>query len=163
AWIDAGCPKGDNKNLPKPTQFAGGGRIGNPDVVLSMGEDFTVPAKARGGVPYQYFEVDPHFDEDKWVVRAEAKAGAPSVVHHVLVFIEEPGTKFDRENPKSPVLCGVAPGDTALVLPEGVAKKVRKGSKLFFQMHYTTTGKATKDRSSIGLIFAKEPPAREAI
>lgn len=163
AWIDAGCPKGDDKDLPKPKRFAQGWRIDKPDLVLSMGEEFTVPAKKAGGVPYQYFWVDPHFTEDKWVVQAEAKAGARPVVHHVLVFIERPGTTFDPRRPSAPVLCGVAPGDTALVLPRGVAKRVPKGSKLVFQMHYTPNGKEYKDRSSIGLVFAKGPPEREAL
>ncbi|HKI37860.1 MAG TPA: redoxin domain-containing protein [Gemmataceae bacterium] len=163
AWIDAGCPKGDDKDLPPPKKFADGWRIDKPDVVLSMPEEFTVPAREREGVPYKYFWVDPHFDEDKWVTQAEAKAGATSVVHHILVFVELPGTKFDPERPIAPVLCGVAPGDTTLVLPRGVAKRVPKGSKLVFQMHYTPDGKERKDRSSIGLVFAKAPPEREAI
>ncbi len=162
-WIDAGCPKGDDKDLPKPKQFAEGWRIDKPDLVLSMGEAFSVPAKApAGGVPYKYFWVDPHFDEDKWVVQAEAKAGAASVVHHILVFIELPGKKLNPRVPIAPVLCGVAPGDTALVLPPGVAKRVPKGSKFVFQMHYTPDGKERKDRSSVGLVFAKAPPEREA-
>jgi peroxiredoxin/mono/diheme cytochrome c family protein len=162
-WIDAGCPKGDDNDLPPPKKFAEGWRIDKPDLVLSMGETFTVPAKVPGGVPYKYFRVNPHFDEDKWVVQAEARAGAPSVVHHVLVFVELPGTKFDPRRPEAPVLCGVAPGDTALVLPPGTAKRVPKGSKLVFQMHYTPNGKEQKDRSSVGLVFARQAPEREAL
>jgi peroxiredoxin len=163
AWIDGGCPKGDDKDLPPPKKFAQGWRIDQPDLVLSMAEEFTVPARAKDGIEYKYFWVDPHFDEDKWVIQAEAKAGATSVVHHILVFIELPGTKFEPEKPIAPVLCGVAPGDTALVLPRGVAKRVPKGSKFVFQMHYTPDGKERKDRSSMGLVFAKAPPEREAI
>ena len=34
---------------------------------------------------------------------------------------------------------------------------VKKGSVLIFQMHYTTNGVAATDRTSIGLVFAKEP------
>ena len=37
----------------------------------------------------------------------------------------------------------------------------RKGSWLMFQMHYTPNGVPHEDRSSIGLIFAKEPPKYE--
>src|SRR5207253_788955 len=47
----------------------------------------------------------------------------------------------------------VCPPDTALRLP--------KGSRLRFEMHYTPNGTAVKDRSSIGLTFAKKPPLRE--
>src|SRR5205823_3984385 len=44
----------------------------------------------------------------------------------------------------------------------GVAKRIPKGSKLVFQLHYTPDGKGRKDRSSVGLVFAKAPPEREA-
>ena len=41
--------------------------------------------------------------------------------------------------------------------------KIPAGATLVFQMHYTATGKATADRSKIGLVFAKERPRREVI
>src|SRR5262249_18746649 len=39
--------------------------------------------------------------------------------------------------------------------------KLPKGAWLFFQMHYTPDGVARKDRSSVGLVFAKEAPKEE--
>jgi hypothetical protein len=164
AWIEQGCPKGDDKDMPPPRPFTPGWVIGKPDVVLSMPAEFEVPATPpKGGVPYQYFEVATNFKEDRWVVRAEAKAGSPEVVHHIIIFIVPPGEEFHKNRPGNRVLCGVAPGDTALRLPPGVAKKVPAGSKLIFQMHYTPNGIARKDRSSVGLIFAREKPERAAI
>jgi peroxiredoxin len=163
-WIAQGCPKGDDKDLPPPRTFDPKWKIGTPDLVVSMAEDFDVPAEAgKNGVPYKYFTVDPGFTEDKWVVRAECKPGAPEVVHHIIVFISAPGQAFIPGTRGARVLAGLAPGDTALQLPAGVAKKVPAGSKFVFQMHYTPNGKAQKDRSSIALIFAKEPPKYEAI
>jgi peroxiredoxin len=163
AWIDQGCPRGDDKELPPPRQFTPGWGISKPDVVVSMNEDFDVPAAApRQGIDYQHFTVDPHFTEDRWVVAAEAKPGAPQVVHHVIVFILAPGQKFNPDDPRSVVLCGSAPGDTALRLPAGTAKRILAGSKLVFQLHYTPNGKPAKDRSSVGLVFSPGPPEREA-
>jgi peroxiredoxin/mono/diheme cytochrome c family protein len=162
-WIEEGCPRGDDRDLPAPRDFTLGWRIGRPDLVLSMSQEYLVPAVApRDGIPYQYFTVDPGFTEDRWVVQAEARAGAAEVVHHVIVFIVPPGQKFDPDRPGNVVLCGSAPGDTALFLPAGTAKRVPAGSKLLFQMHYTPNGKAARDRSSVGLVFAKEPPRWEA-
>ena len=37
---------------------------------------------------------------------------------------------------------------------------MKAGSSIVFQMHYTTNGQATKDRTSIGLVFSKEPPTK---
>ncbi|MBL8821669.1 MAG: redoxin domain-containing protein [Planctomycetia bacterium] len=56
------------------------------------------------------------------------------------------------------MLVAYAPGDQPTVLQPGQAKLIPKGSTIVLQMHYTPNGKAGTDRSSIGLIFAKEPP-----
>ena len=45
------------------------------------------------------------------------------------------------------------------MLNPGEAKLVKAGSDIVLQMHYTANGKAATDQSSIGMIFAKEPPA----
>jgi peroxiredoxin/mono/diheme cytochrome c family protein len=164
AWIDAGCPKGDDRDLPAPRHFDPGWVIGTPDLILTMQEKdaFTVPAKSpANGIPYKYFEVPTNFKEDHWVVRAEARPGAPSVVHHIVIFIVPPGHQFIPEQGNGPVLCGTAPGDMPTILPPGTAKKIPAGSKLVFQMHYTPNGKQETDRSRVGLIFAKERPRQQ--
>jgi hypothetical protein len=81
----------------------------------------------------------------------------------VLVFVVPPGKRFNPASAETPVLAGMAPGEQALILPAGAAKHVPKGSKLMFQVHYTPNGKAQKDRSCIGLIFAKKPPAKKVV
>ena len=161
AWIDQGCPKGDNDDLPPPREFVPGWTIGQPDAVFSMNEEFEVPATApKTGIPYKYFTVETHFTEDKWVERAQAVEGNRSVVHHIVVFVVGPGQKFNPEK-EGRVLVGTAPGDMPLLLQPGMAKKVPAGAKLVFQMHYTPNGTPQKDRSSVGLIFAKETPKRQ--
>ncbi len=50
-----------------------------------------------------------------------------------------------------------------LILRPGMAKLLPKGATLVFQMHYTPNGKAQKDRSAIGLIFAKQPPTKVVV
>ncbi len=159
AWIDQGMPRGQEKDDPPPRQFPQDWKIGKPDVIIHMPVEFDVPAQMpKNGVPYKHYTVQTDFDEDKWVERAEAKAGAPEVVHHMLVFIVPPGVRFVPGSPETPVLTGMAPGEQPFLLKPGVAKLIPKGSRLLFQMHYTPNGKAQKDRSSIGLVFAKAPP-----
>ena len=159
AWLDAGMPQGDDADAPAPRVFPEGWMIGKPDQIIPMPESFTVPAETPpGGVPYKNFVVDPGFKEDVWVQAAEARPGSPEVVHHILVFILPPTKKFLDPGAPDAVLCGMAPGDMPLMLQEGYAKKVPAGSKLIFQMHYTPNGKEQKDRSSIGLVFAKKKP-----
>ncbi|MFO0876561.1 MAG: redoxin domain-containing protein [Gemmataceae bacterium] len=162
-WIDEGMPQGQQRDMPEPRKFPTDWQIGTPDVVLTMPRDYAIPAETpKGGVPYQYFSVPTNFKEDRWVVRAEARPGAPEVVHHILVFIVPPGEVFRPDGPGN-ILCGMAPGDMPIVLEPGLAKKVPAGSRLLFQMHYTPNGKAQVDRSSVGLIFAKEPPRHRVL
>jgi len=54
-----------------------------------------------------------------------------------------------------------APGTNAMVFQPGTAVRVPAGATVRFQIHYTTTGKEVSDRSSVGMIFAKQPPERE--
>jgi mono/diheme cytochrome c family protein len=61
-------------------------------------------------------------------------------------------------------LTGYAPGHNADIWEPGVGKRVPAGSIIRFQIHYsnqTLGGDAVeKDRSSVGLVFAKEPPQK---
>jgi thiol-disulfide isomerase/thioredoxin len=163
-WIKQGCPKGDAKDLPPAKTFVKGWSIGKPDVVFEMKEESIVPAKTGPkGVAYRYFRVPTNFTEDKWVQAAEAHPGARAVVHHIIVYVVPPGKwKRDRNDGIGDgFLVAYAPGDMPLVLAPGQAKKVPKGASLVFQMHYTPNGIEYKDRSSVGLVFAKKPPAQE--
>jgi hypothetical protein len=59
-------------------------------------------------------------------------------------------------------LVGFAPGAQPMNLPPGTAIRIPAGSKIRFQMHYSkVAGSVQKDRSSVGIIFAKQPPAKE--
>ena len=59
------------------------------------------------------------------------------------------------------MLVNWAVGEDAPVHLPGTAKRIPAGSTLIFQVHYTTNGTAGRDRSRLGLIFTKEPPAQE--
>lgn len=160
AWVDAGMPRGDDKDLPKAIDWPKGWLLGKPDVVLTMPEEFEVPA--TGSLPYKNYYIDTNFTEDRWVQMAEARPGTPSVVHHVVVYILKDGQKqpFLPDGTLS-VLVGWAPGDLGLVCPPDTALRIPKGAKLRFEMHYTPNGTAVKDRSSVGITFAKKPPRFE--
>ncbi len=156
-WVDAGAPKGDDKDLPPAPKFVEGWTIGTPDVVLSMREEYSVPA--QGVVPYRYFAIPTNFTEDKWVQAVEIKPGDRRVVHHVIATLIEGGAGGgDGRRGRVGGLGGITPNKTGIVYPPGTARLVRKGSVIVLQMHYTTMGEAAKDRTSVGLIFAKEPP-----
>jgi hypothetical protein len=129
-----------------------------------MPEEYVVPAKSvRGVIPYKYFAVQTNFEEDRWVQAVEAKPGNRAVVHHLIVYVTTGGKRVKdiADGIGSGMLAPYAPGDLGVKLPPGAAKKVPKGATLAFQMHYTPTGVEHRDRSMVGLIFAKEPPQHE--
>ncbi|HKQ90499.1 MAG TPA: DUF3471 domain-containing protein [Blastocatellia bacterium] len=68
------------------------------------------------------------------------------------------GAKTVSASAGSTILTAYAPGKNPDVYPPGAAKRIPAGSNLILQMHYSkTTGKAEKDRTSVGLVFAKQP------
>jgi mono/diheme cytochrome c family protein len=153
AWVDQGAKEGDARDLPSVPQFPDGWNIGKPDAVFYLPKENTVPAS--GVVDYQYFSVPTNLKEDVWVQAAEIRPGSRGVVHHVIVFIQN---GVDRK-----VLVGYAPGEQPAVIPRGLARRIPAGSNLVFQVHYTPNGIETKDRSYVGLVFAKEPPKNEIL
>ena len=172
-WADSGAQEGDPKDAPKPIAFVEGWNIGQPDLVVEMPSEYDVPAS--GTVEYTYFVMPTGFTEDKWVQLAEIRPGNRRVVHHVIAFIREPGSKWlpgaqpgvafvpKKGTPGSSSfggqwLVGYAPGFIPDRNEQGTARLVKAGSDIVIQMHYTANGKAGKDRSKVGLIFAKEPP-----
>jgi hypothetical protein len=182
AWVNAGAPAGDPKDAPAPRDWPDGWNIGKPDVVFEMPQAFPVPA--RGAVDYQYLILPTHFTEDRWVQKVEVRTESRSAVHHAVVYLREPGSKWlegktrgamfslpsepdRRPNPKSfttsDLLMVYTPGNSYDQWPAGVAKRIRAGSDLVLQVHYTANGRATKDRVRIGIVFAKEPPKQAVL
>lgn len=159
AWVDGGAKEGNAKDLPALPKFASGWQIGQPDQIFNMPQEYTVPAE--GAVPYVYFTVPTNFKEDRYIQALEARAGNLSVVHHIVIYAREPGNPQGRRmDIGTGILGALSPGQTPFIAQPGSAKLVKAGSDLVFQMHYTPSGVATKDRSMVGLIFAKEPPRK---
>ncbi|MEK6324224.1 MAG: cytochrome c [Acidobacteriota bacterium] len=154
AWVDQGANEGNARDLPPAPQFLEGWNIGKPDAVFYLPAEYAVPA--TGVVEYKYFTVPTNFKEDKWIQAAEIRPGVRGVVHHIIVF---------AQNPKEPqrLIVGYAPGEQPAVIAKGLARKIPAGSNLIFQVHYTPNGTAAKDKSYVGFVFAKEPPRAEVV
>ena len=175
AWASAGAPAGDPKTAPPPREWPQGWNIGTPDAVFEMPHAFAIPAK--GAVDYQYLILPTHFTEDRWVQKVEVRTSSRTAVHHAVVYIREPGSNWLEGEPlektfsvplakgftTSDLLMVYTPGNSYDQWPTGVAKRIKAGSDLVLQMHYTASGKATEDRTRIGIVFAKEPPKQAVL
>ncbi len=182
AWADAKAPEGDPKDAPKPVDWVEGWQIGNPDLVMPLPVPFDIPAS--GVIDYQHIIVPTRFASDMWVQAAEVRPTDRAVVHHIIAFVREPQSNWFRgEKPgqffiapqvktkqqpdtsslPSDFLVGYAPGQPAEMLRPGQAKLIKAGSDIIFQVHYTPNGKATRDQTKLGIIFAKEPPKQRVL
>ena len=168
-WAQKGAPLGDAKDAPIAKRYAKEWNIGTPDAIIAAADTFKVPA--QGVVEYKYSYTKTNFDEDKWVTAMEIHPQATKAVHHVIVFIEEPGREPDarKRKPGDPAPQGglagffaaTAPGTPAMFFPEGTAKKLPKGAWLKFQIHYTPNGTEYTDNTKIALVFADKPVTQE--
>lgn len=161
AWADSGAAAGNQSDAPPPPAWPLTGNLAAPDIVLEMPRAFEVPAK--GAVEYGYFLIPSGFTEDRWIQGVEVRPGAPPVIHHVVVYIIEPGEDWKRAPSKSDMLTVYAPGTSPDVWPEGMAKLIKAGSDLLLEIHYTPNGRAAADRTKVALKFAKSPPQKRVL
>jgi hypothetical protein len=221
AWVDQGAKEGDPKDLPPLPRYIDGWRIGKPDQVFSMTEEYTI--KPDDSDNYVYFVVPTEFKEDRWIQAAEIRPSNKKVVHHVIAHVLTPqaiagatgstgqsdrqangnqeqifykegglarvklnapviddganapngGAAFNhraREEGSdlfSILLTSYAPGKDPDVFAPGMAKRIPAGSKIVLQMHYSSfrgaLDKPERDRTSLGVIFAKEPPPNRVV
>ena len=161
AWVDGGAPRGDDKDLPPVPQFVDGWTIGKPDAVFTMEDEFEIPAS--GTIPYKYFKVPTGLTEDKWIQAIEIKPGARAHVHHVIAFTQPAGQPLNPGGALGPTnIGGVTPNKPGLVFEPGIARRLRGNQDIVLQIHYTTNGTAATDRTTVGLIYAKQPPTQLA-
>jgi mono/diheme cytochrome c family protein len=216
-WVAAGAPEGNAADLPAAPTYDDGWNI-KPDVVLSMQEDYPIPA--TGEINYQYLMIPANFAEDRYISDWEIRPGDRRAVHHLLLYLvapkevaeaqmkqrqgmmlqrmfgppppasaprpvppfeigccfeipagEEGGRPLPPDQRKDPgpnyrprpvgmsqTMGGFSPGGSIRHFPEGMGMRIPAGYSLVFQMHYTTYGKESTDRSKIGLKFTKTPP-----
>lgn len=170
AWAKTDRVEGDPKDLPPTPKFADDWHLGPPDMILEMEKPFEVPA--GGPDLFQNFVIDYEIPEDKLVATVEFKPGDASVVHHSILYLDNSG-KARQKDAKTPEpgystfggpgfvpsgsIGGWSPGKTPRPLPDGLGRKMGKRSDLVMQIHYHPSGKATKDRSRVGIYFVDKP------
>ena len=175
-----GAPQGNPKDMPPPREFADGWAIPKPDAVIELPDavrdpgdgDHRVSAHSdsravqdrpvgavRGGAAHRPGARAPHHRVHP---RAGIQLAEGREARHSVRPREDRRrtTNTDTSELPSDFLVGYAPGQPPEQFEPGQAKLIRAGSDIILQVHYTTNGKPGTDRSRIGLVFAKEPPAK---
>jgi hypothetical protein len=172
-WVDQGARFGNAADLPEPKNFntfEGGWKLGNPDLILTQPEPFTVGADVSD--LYQCFVVPVGFEHEVWTKGIEFMPGNRAVAHHFILFedLMNEGPARDAATPEVGFECGNmqdllsmrilkmwAPGNVQPLTPEGVGNILAPGKNLILQSHfYNSTGTEQVDQSSIGFFFV--PP-----
>ena len=161
AWIDSkDRPLGDAADAPAKRRYPAEWSIGKPDLVVQLSKAYDI--KADGFMPYANDIVETELKEDRWVSAYEILPSETDVVHHVIVRVHEKGSEVRKADEGREGYWAIyVPGNGACVYPEGFARKIPAGAKVSFQIHYTPSGKAKKERLKMGLVFAKKTPTHE--
>jgi hypothetical protein len=156
-WIEAGAPRGDGEDILK-TQYHPApewpAQLGKPDVIVTL-PSFDVPA--QGVIEYQTMTVDNPFKGDAWLRAVAFRPGARPVLHHITSSYS-PDPKLPPAKIPGSSVGSYVPGAGLQVYNDGTGAPVPAGGKLRYSMHYTATGKAMRDTTTIGYYTLKTPP-----
>jgi hypothetical protein len=190
AWVDGGAPKGNDADLPAMPKFAEGWTYGRePDYILEMPIEFTIPAEGELGVQMFYSKVP--FNEDRFAEVLEIRPGNRSVVHHAGVFVVDipEGASIDAQGrlitpngkpatdrgeglagradttalPGANKLLSWVPGRGVDAHRADIGKRIPAGKYINWQVHYNPIGKAQTDRTRLGIWFNKVPVTHELL
>jgi hypothetical protein len=172
-WIEGGLLEGESADEPQMPSFPKGWRLGEPDVVLDV--PFEVEVPADGDDLFQHYVIPIELPEDRTLVGFEFQPGNSAVVHHAVVFYDTMGAarKRDAKTPEpgyrtfgspgipvSGVIGFWTPGMTPRFLPDDIGYLIPRRADLLLQLHLHPSGKPEKDRSRMGLYFAKKEDER---
>src|SRR5262245_15998707 len=131
AWVDGKALEGDPRDLPPQPEIVEGWKIGKPDLILQMPEEFTL--EATGPDEYHFFEIDPGFTEDKYVQMAETRPGNRRIVHHIIVFIAPPpsGAPDQRLTREEIDKLRLQAGKDSIFQPEGFVIRLKPEAPVY--------------------------------
>ena len=175
-WADAGAPegKGSRQSSVVSRQWTDGWQLGTPDLVLTLGQPYTLPAE--GTDAFHIFVMPIPTAARRYVRGLEFRPGNARVVHHANIRVDrtpssrrldeaDPGPGYDgliarsAEYPDGHFL-GWTPGQAGPLLPKGLAWTLEPSTDLVVELHMQPSGKPETVAPSIGLYFGDDPPER---
>lgn len=175
AWVDSGAQAGNPKDLPPPVQWPNADvwQIGTPDLIVSMPEEYVVPANGPDAMINHY--VDLPLTEDRYFKAVETRVTKDGrrVVHHAITNLVLPTT---TGNPRAGRVASPPPdsfgdsesrttgntetflneyalGKGGEIFPEGTARLLKAGSRISFNMHYHSVGEEIRNRTSVAFVL----------
>jgi hypothetical protein len=155
AWVDAGAPMGDPKDLPAPKQWPGSDvwqlaeRFGPPDLIVTS-TPWTMPARSQD--EWWRPVVETGLKEDRWVRAVEVRPSPKGrrIVHHAIVEVTDRGRDLVQGEYAFAEFSLGAYGE---VYNENTGKLLKASSKMAFEIHYHAVGEEITDQVQVGLYF----------
>jgi hypothetical protein len=176
-WVEQGAVEGSTADLPAAPKFNDGWKLGQPDIVVTMPEPYSIPAD--GPDIYRNFVFSLTLPEGKYIKAAEYKPGNRRIVHHAVMAMDVAGkAKKDDEADPAPgykgslnfpgplfpgSLSAWTPGRDPLPLPDGLSLPWKPGAGFILQLHLHPTGKPESEQTSVGFYLTDEPPSRSMV
>ena len=191
AWVNAGAPKGNPADMPPAPTFATGWQLGEPDFVFEQpvewdcvrpdGQEPYLDPTRRSRSPRTSSQAPSRFARATSALcttRACTSSTSPKATR------SRTATSTTRKASKCPPpspwgegrgleiavplagadkLISYVPGRGYEKHPDGFAKRIPAGKYICWVMHYNPTGQAEKDRSRVGIWFAKGPVKHEVL
>ena len=174
-WVEQGAVEGDPADLPALPGYTQGWQLGEPDMVATIEEPFTVPAE--GGDVFRNLVLPIPVSTPRWVKAVELRPGNPRVVHHAVMQVDRsrssrrrdeedaepgyPGMDMAGSEPPGGQLVGWTPGKVPIV-DERLAWRLQPGSDMVLQLHMLPAGKPEQVAPLVGLYFTDQPPRQQA-
>jgi len=171
-WAAEGTPEGKASDLPPTPKWTDGWQLGEPDLVVTMPESYTLPAE--GADVYRNFILPIPTTAQRFVRAVEVRPSSKAV-HHAFIRIDAshesrrldardvtPGfsgmtTPPAAETPEGHFL-GWQPGRGPCEAPKGLAWTLPAEADVVLLMHMQPRGTPETIRPSIGFWFTEQAP-----
>ncbi len=175
-WVAQGAIQGDPADLPSPPKFSTGWQLGEPDLIVTMTEPYTLPVE--GTDVFRNFVIPTSEPALRYVRAVEFRPSNPAVVHHANLRVDptqmsrrldeqEPGPGFSgmwgEEATTTGQLVGWHPGRVPILSPTDVAWPLEPGADLLLLLHLLPSGKPETIQFTLGFHFSEQPPTKHSL
>jgi hypothetical protein len=179
AWVNAGAPKGDSKDMPAPKVWTDtsdawqmAAKYGQPDLIVKSPE-YTMPAVAQDA--WWRPTVPTGLTEQRWVRAIEIRPvgkNARKITHHALARLVQPEDMDPALFTNDPNVAGDglfmewAVGKNGDEMRPDSGRLMLPGSKITWEMHYHAVGEEVTGHTELAVWFypkGQEPKHREVL
>jgi mono/diheme cytochrome c family protein len=179
AWVNAGAPKGDPKDMPAAKVWGDTGdswqmaaKYGQPDLIVKSPE-YTMPAVAQDA--WWRPTVPTGLTEQRWVRAIEIRPvgkNARKITHHALARLVQPEDMDPALFTNDPNVAGDglfmewAVGKNGDEMRPDSGRLMMPGSKITWEMHYHAVGEEVTGHTELAVWFypkGQEPKHREVL